>query len=66
MRDRKQEREHPGDKDRKEKSTLLQWWKYVTWKILSWNQKIQKYKGRVELRDNIGKDDSDAYTVFTE
>ena len=28
--------------------------------------KNQKYKERVELRDNIVKDDSDAYVVFRE
>ena len=39
---------------------------YVTWKMLELEKKSQKYKGRVELRDNIVKDDSDAYAVFTE
>ena len=34
--------------------------------MLSWNQKLQKYKGRVVLPGNIVEDDSGAYAVFTE
>ena len=35
-------------------------------KMRSWNQKLQKYKGRVVLRGEIVKDDSGANAVFTE
>ena len=32
----------------------------------SWNSKLQKYKARVVLREDIVKDDSGAYAVFSE
>ena len=35
-------------------------------KIRSWNQKVQKYKGRVVLSGDIVDDDSGAYAVFFE
>ena len=34
--------------------------------IRSWNQKFQKYRGRVVLRGDIVKDDSGSYAVLTE
>ena len=35
-------------------------------KIRSWNQKLQKYKGRIALSGDIVEDDSGAYAVFAE
>ena len=35
-------------------------------KNAEWETKHQKYKGRVVLRDDIVKDDTGSYAVFTE
>ena len=48
------------------KSTLSHWWTYVISKIRSWNQNLQKYKGRIVLSVAIVEDDSGAYAIFTE
>ena len=34
--------------------------------MLNWKAKHQEYKGRVVFRDDIVKDDSGSYEVFTE
>ena len=65
MRDRKQEREYPGYVKTQKKSPLCFNDENMSLEKC-WVGKNQKYKGRVEPRDNIVKDDADAYAVFTE
>ena len=56
-----------GSTKRKIMSTLVHWWTFVIRRILELEAESTKStKGRVVLREDIVKDDSGSYAVFTE